>query len=400
MVPKSGMVTHELVSVEIDGDKVVVDWSDNLKQAFTPAYLKYSPGFPGHNRPAGPEGRFPLAARGLVPHKSVIDDTGNLKVEWHPGNETSLHESSWLRQQAEKLQSRSQKTSAQQLWNAETISNLPERRYQTLVGSESVRLELSEQLLNWGVALVRDVPAEPDQIETIAGWFGQISPNPYADDPARGLSSIRVDPAVPVATHMSHFLGPHTDTCWRQTLIGLLLMHCLDAHPDSGRSMLVDGFAIAERLRSECPESFELLATIPLSFDALVADRDDWRVQGRVISVAADGVIEGIRYNGNSIGQLDLPDNLIESVYHALEDFEALLFDRDLWWQPKLQPGDLLIIDNHRVLHGREAFDPAVGERHIRCCGVERDDFYNNYRREAKRLGAKGWDRRLSAGVI
>ena len=63
-------------------------------------------------------------------------------------------------------------------------------------------------------------------------------------------------------------------------------------------------------------------------------------------------------------------------------------------------PDDLLIIDNHRVLHGREAFDPAVGERHIRCCGVERDDFYNNYRREAKRLGATDWGRRLSAGVI
>ena len=47
-----------MVSGEIDGGKVVVHWSDNLKQAFTPAYLKYSPGFPGHNRPAGPEGRF------------------------------------------------------------------------------------------------------------------------------------------------------------------------------------------------------------------------------------------------------------------------------------------------------------------------------------------------------
>jgi gamma-butyrobetaine dioxygenase len=60
----------------------------------------------------------------------------------------------------------------------------------------------------------------------------------------------------------------------------------------------------------------------------------------------------------------------------------------------------LLVIDNHRVLHGREAFDAAAGERHIQCCNVERDDFHNNYRRLAKRLGVADWGRRLSAGVI
>ena len=67
---------------------------------------------------------------------------------------------------------------------------------------------------------------------------------------------------------------------------------------------------------------------------------------------------------------------------------------------PLLAPGDLLVIDNHRVLHGREAFDAAAGERHIQCCNVERDDFHNNYRRLAKRLGVGDWGKRLSAGVI
>jgi hypothetical protein len=52
------------------------------------------------------------------------------------------------------------------------------------------------------------------------------------------------------------------------------------------------------------------------------------------------------------------------------------------------------------VLHGREAFDAAAGERHIQCCNVERDDFHNNYRRLAKRLGVDGWGKRLPAGVI
>ncbi|MCP4333080.1 MAG: hypothetical protein GY785_10535 [Gammaproteobacteria bacterium] len=133
---------------------------------------------------------------------------------------------------------------------------------------------------------------------------------------------------------------------------------------------------------------------------AVVGDKDDWRVQGRVISLAADGVVEGLRYNGNSIGQLDLSRDLVEPAYSAPESFESILYDRDLWWRPMLTPGDLLVIDNHRVLHGREAFDAAAGERHLQCCYVVRDDFHNNYRRMAKRLHVSKWGRRLSSGVI
>ena len=58
------------------------------------------------------------------------------------------------------------------------------------------------------------------------------------------------------------------------------------------------------------------------------------------------------------------------------------------------------MIDNHRVLHGREAFDATAGERLLQCCYVERDDFHNNYRRMAKRLGVSEWGRRLPSGVI
>ena len=177
-------------------------------------------------------------------------------------------------------------------------------------------------------------------------------------------------------------------------------MHCLKAHPEGGRSLLVDGFAVASRLRTESPEAFDLLSTVPISFGAVVGDRDDWRAQGRVISVSADGLIEGIRYNGNSIDQLDVPDELIEPMYAALQRFESILYDRDLWWRPLLAPGDLLVIDNQRVLHGRGAFDAAAGERHLQCCYVERDDFHNRYRHLAGQRGRADWARRLSAGVF
>ena len=392
---------RQIESVNLRDGRVVIGWSDHSEQQLVAASLRHSPGFPDSKRPAGEAGRFPLTAAGFEPGEAMLTDTQQLKITWQPGAVESMHQADWLWSQHKAANPGNRELVTVVQWNADTITQAGERDYDALVDSEDARQLLSEQILDWGVALIRNVPTKPKKVEEIARWFGQIPPNPYADDPDKpAISSIRVDPAVPVATHMSHFLGPHTDTCWRQTLIGLLLMHCLKAQPQGGRSMLVDGFAVAKRLRDESPESFELLSTVPINFDAKVADRDDWRVKGRVISVSADGVIEGIRYNGNSIGQLDLPDHLIAPMYAALEKFEAILYDKSMWWRPLLQPGDLLVIDNHRVLHGREGFDPQAGERHIQCCNVDRDDFHNSYRRLARRSGSNRADQRFSAGVF
>lgn len=393
--------THHITSVSLQNNRVLLAWSDGVEQQYQSAYLRHSPGFPGSSRPAGARGRFPRAADDFAIQAAELTDNGHLQLTWQPGKLISLHESNWLREHCHGAEIRHRFSPGLLQWDAAGIKRLPDHDFNILIDSDSARLALFEQVLNWGVAMIRQVPPQQGSVEKVANWFGQTPPNPYADDADKpALSSIRVNPYVPVATHMSHFLGPHTDTCWRQTLIGLLLMHCLKAHPEGGRSMLVDGYAVAERLRENSAEAFELLSSVPIGFEAKVQDRDDWRVQGRIISVAADGAIEGIRYNGNSIGQLDLPDRLITPMYEALEKFESILYDRDLWWQPLLQPGDLLVIDNHRILHGREAFDPSRGERHLQCCNVDRDDFHNNYRRFARVMGSTEWDRRLSAGVI
>jgi gamma-butyrobetaine dioxygenase len=42
-----------------------------------------------------------------------------------------------------------------------------------------------------------------------------------------------------------------------------------------------------------------------------------------------------------------------------------------------LDPGQALLIDNHRLMHGREAFQ---GERHLRQCNIDRDEAFSRYR--------------------
>ena len=394
--------TDTIQSVSLQDETVVIEWAHGLQQSLESIQLRHSPGFPGANRPSGPDGRFSTTSSHLSICVAELTNDGDLRLKWHPGEVVSIHQAAWL---GNSLLNDSELSgswlSGTTLWDASTISSLPIYDFHKLNSSELARLRPFDQILDSGVCLVHDVPLSSNAIQTIAKWFGQMSPNPYADNPNDPtLASIRVDPKNPVATRMCHFLGPHTDTCWRQTLTGLLFMHCIKAHPDGGRSLLVDGFTVANRLREIDFDAFELLSTVPINFEAKVSEQDEWRSWGRVISVTADGVIQGIKYNGNSIGHLQLPRHLIAPMLRALEKFESILYDRDLWWQPRLQPGEALVIDNHRVLHGREAFDPTTGERHLTTCSVDRDDFHNNYRRIARKLGGTRWNQKFSAGVI
>jgi len=379
---------------------VEVRWTDDHHAFYHHIWLRHSPGHPDSERPAGPRGRFPQDPDSPLPVTAKITPDGNLQLTWS-NDRISVHDAAWLRENEYTRSATPQRRKKVQLWNAETGQQLDEYNYHDLAKDEHSRLAWFEHLLVHGAAIVRNVPNEMGTIANVANWLGHVPANLYADDPSKPtIGNVRVDPGISVATNMCHFLGPHTDTCWRQTLSGLVLLHCLKAHPRGGRSIVIDGFSVASRLREQNPDAFSLLARVPLDFSSKVDEQDDWRVLGRVISVDARGEIEGIRYNGNSIGQLDLPEDLIEPTYQALEAFESILYDTNLWWQPLLQPGDLLIVDNHRVLHGREAFDPSLGERHLQTCSVDRDDFHNNYRRLAKKMGRPDWNQRLSSGVI
>ena len=389
-----------LASATLAADGVEVTWKDGQKAHFHAIWLRHSPGFPDSKRPAGSDGRFPRDAAETRPAQAQVTADGHLGLEWTDGR-CSQHDAEWLRLHDYNTDAVSRRRRPIVPWTAASLSEHVEFDYSRLTGGIQARLPLFEHILDHGVALLRNVPTEANTITVVANWLGHVPANLYADDASQpSIGNVRVDPTVTVATNMCHFLGPHTDTCWRQTLSGLLLLHCLKSHPLGGRSIVVDGFAVAERMRELDEAGFNLLCSVPLNFGSKVDDRDDWRVLGRVISVAADGELEGIRYNGNSIGQLELPAPLIEPVYRALETFESILYDKTFWWQPLLQPGDLLLVDNHRVLHGREAFDPAGGERHLQSCAVDRDDFHNRYRRIAMQLGDPAWDKRLSAGVI
>jgi len=182
--------------------------------------------------------------------------------------------------------------------------------------------------------------------------------------------------------------APHSDETWRHGPPGINLFHCLRAHPaGEGASIFVDGIGAAQALRQEDPESFKLLASIPLVFSAERNAQERFSARATVIAIDGDGEIRGIRITDRTLPPLDLPLELIEPAYRALGEFYRLLLSPQRCFEYLLQPGELVVFDNHRVLHGRRAFDPLAGERWLQQLSIDREEFQNRLRQLAEAQG-------------
>ena len=77
---------------------------------------------------------------------------------------------------------------------------------------------------------------------------------------------------------------------------------------------------------------------------------------------------------------LDVPERLVKPVHDALRKLSTLMRDPVFEIQFLIEPGDMMIFDNQRVIHGRTVYDESSGIRHLRTMEMSREDFHNRLR--------------------
>jgi len=70
----------------------------------------------------------------------------------------------------------------------------------------------------------------------------------------------------------------------------------------------------------------------------------------------------------------------MDKTYHAQREFYRLVNDSKFKVEFKLEPGDMMCVDNRRVLHGRTSFTESSGVRWVRGCYMERDELWSALR--------------------
>ena len=176
-------------------------------------------------------------------------------------------------------------------------------------------------------------------------------------------------------------LPAHTDTTYFTDPVGLQLFHLLKHTGTGGESLLVDGFNVALQLQQKHRWAFDLLTTLKISSHC-AGDKDIFiqpsPLTFPIIRLDPDtGHLLQIRFNNDDRSVLSFPGiksagEQVELFYAALQEWSKLLKSKENELWVKLEPGQVVIMDNWRVLHGRASF---TGFRRMVGCYIGYDDF-------------------------
>jgi gamma-butyrobetaine dioxygenase len=172
---------------------------------------------------------------------------------------------------------------------------------------------------------------------------------------------------------------------------GIQLLHCIANETSGGLSTLVDSLSVLKRLKEEDPEGYKLLSEIPVRYRHV--DKEVELIERRtMIESDPSGKVTGIAYSPR-LDYLPLLENDKLVIFHrARKRLGQLLSSPEFEWRFRLEPGQLQMFHNTRVLHGRTGFDASEGLRHLQGAYIDLDapkGRYNAIKRQQK-LADKG----------
>ncbi|NDH50611.1 MAG: DUF971 domain-containing protein [Betaproteobacteria bacterium] len=302
----------------------------------------------------------------LSASEAAITESNTLRVLWSDGH-CSEYPMAWLVEHDLAAVARSKRLRQVELWDRGLIAQLPVADWPALLADPVLELGWLERYHALGFGLLRSVPCEPGTVAEVGDRLGFVRVTNYGR-----LFDVRSVPNPSNLAYTAVGLGVHSDNPYRHPSPGVQLLHCLESDAPGGDTLLIDGFHAAQLLRDGDPAAFDLLARVPMTFRYSDA-ATDLVARQTLISIDADGLVRAVHFNNRSADWLDAPAELAADWYRAYRKFALLLQRPELELVFRLNPGDCVVMQNDRTLHGRTAFDPGLGRRHLQGCYIDGD---------------------------
>ena len=370
--------------------RLVVEWGDGHVSRFPFVWLRHLAYFPALGRPGQADD-----APCLLPEEPETPLAGSARLEgreieihWRHDDSKTRHDLTWLRDNCPSPAARRGRRVRPKTWQGREAAAF-EVFDAAELGNAAARLAVFEQLRDRGIVLLRGLPPEPGKVTDAARHFGPVRRTHHGSVfSIRSLPVDRQGAGQHIGATAANAQAVHTDEAFRHGPLGIMFFHCLSPDPSGGgASLFVDGIGAAEALRRSDPDAFAFLTTTALVWAAERNPQERFRTRAPLIATDSDGIVRGLRVADRTLPPLDLPEDKIEAGYRALRAFFAFLYAPERVYERRLEPGEVMVFDNQRVLHARRAFDRAAGERHIQQVSVDREEFHSVLRRLAGELG-------------
>ena len=366
-------MTATLRTATVRGRDVELTWSDDRPPATLPLmWLR-------DNCPASqhPDTRqrlvdtFAIAADIAVRAIAVEQQGQGLRVEWADDGEISRFDATFL--SALRFNPDVLPVAVSTWGRDEMAGRVPSVPHAAFMSEEAAVKEFLEQVARVGFSFVEGVPATPEATravaariaytrETIFGGYWDFTANMEHKDTA--YTSLRI--------------GPHTDGTYSLDAPGYQMFHCLAAECTGGENVLIDGFRIAQIMRRDAVDDFKVLTELAIPGQYIDESRGIHLMARRPLFRLDDsGALVQVSYNNYDRAPFTLPPARHRALYQALATFNALCNDPSLQHRRRLLPGSVLLFDNWRVLHARDAY---TGYRRLAGVYLNKEDVESRLR--------------------
>jgi len=308
----------------------------------------------------------------INPKKYNVSANGSLEIEWSEGDHKSIYDPSWLRKNCYTIKNKNKYVSPYKLWDSSLQKDLKsiEIDHDEIINSEVGLIKWLELLHYTGIAIVKNAPTEENSAFKVLNRISHTRET-FFKTPFEVINI----PKPNNSAYTAHALRNHMDLPWFENPPGYQFLHCLINSAKGGNSSAVDAFAVADYLKKNEKEVFDILVNTPLKFRDKDYTQEAIRsVYGTAISLTKDGDYNDIRYSIATLDALDCHPDQMDAVYKAHHRFGNLLHDDKFQINFRLEPGDIFSFNNRRLLHGRTEFDPNSGHRHLQGYYMDRDE--------------------------
>ena len=271
------------------------------------------------------------------------------------------------------------KTSLKLWGNAELAESLKSIEFADYQASEDAVFEALKQLRLYGIVLLKGAPLNESSVETIAHRIGHLRETFYGR-----TWDVKSVPQAKNVAYTNQYLGFHMDLLYMSDPPGLQMLHCLKNTCTGGTSMFSDAFKATRQLREEETVNghYNVLSTYPQTFHYKNAG-EYYKFTRPVISHhGRGGSLEFVNWSPPFQAPFQSEDYQPASFLQyikAAKAFSALVEAPENVYEYRMQEGDCIIFNNRRILHARQRFDTASGERWLKGAYLDTDVFNSRY---------------------
>lgn len=259
-------------------------------------------------------------------------------------------------------------------WDRDIIAAAtPQVPYEGFLKDDAVLKDYLEKVESYGFAFIEGVPGTPEATQAVAKRIAYIRETIFG-----GYWDFTANMEHKDTAYTSMAIGPHTDGTYAFDAPGYQMFHCLAADCTGGENVLIDGFMIAEIMKRDHPGDYKLLTEIAIPGQYLDHDKGIHLMARRPLFRRNDaGDLVQVSYNNHDRAPFYLPANRQSAFYQALTTFAKLCADESLHYRRRLLPGSVLLFDNWRVLHARDAY---TGYRRLAGVYLNKEDVESRLR--------------------